>query len=135
MCKLIFISPPGPHGSIQISSASSYPISPPWTRLCDEETTSTSSMLLYLVLSSKRGREGRERRERVRRLWAGELGDCGRYVFVVPTVDTEEDTDNIIEESEEFGDILQTDWKLSDIHAHSKQVPLCHCKDKDIRHK
>ena len=60
--------------------------------MCDEETTSTSTMLLYLVLSSKRGRE---RRERVRRLWAGEMGDGGRNVFIVPTVDTEEETVDI----------------------------------------
>ena len=50
----------------------------------------------------------------MRRLWAGELGDGGRYVFIVPTVDTEEETEDIIEESEEFKDILQTDVKLSD---------------------
>ena len=46
----------------------------------------------------------------------------GRYVFVVPTMATEEENEDIIEESEEFIDILQTDIKLSDSHAHSKQV-------------
>ena len=89
-------------------------------------------MLLYLVLSSKRGKEGRERRERVRRLWAGELVDGGRYVFILPTADTEEETEDILEESEEFKDVLQTDVKLSDGHAHSKQVLLCHLKDEVI---
>ena len=85
-------------------------------------------MLLYLVLSSKRGREGRER---VRRLWAGELGDGGSYVFIVPYVDSEKETEDLIEESEEFKDILQTYLKLSDSHAHSKQV-LSHLRIKSI---
>ena len=64
----------------------------------------------------------------MRRLWAGKLGNGGRYVFIVPYVDTEEETEDIIEESEEFKDILQTDVKLSVSHAHSKQVLLCHLK-------
>ena len=81
--------------------------------------------MLYLVVSSERGREGRERRERVRRLWAGDVGDDGRYVFVLPTMENEEENEYIIEESEEFKDILQTDIKLSDSHSHSKQVIIC----------
>ena len=31
----------------------------------------------------------------MRRLWAGEMGDGGRNVFIVPTVDTEEETVDI----------------------------------------
>ena len=80
--------------------------------------------ILYMVLSSGRGREGRERRERVRRLWAGGVGDDDRYVFVVPEVETEEGKKEILEESKKFADILQTDTKLSDSHADSKQVKL-----------
>ena len=68
----------------------------------------------------------------MRRLWAGKLGNGGRYVFIVPYVDTEEETEDIIEESNEFKDILQTDVKLSDSHAHSKQVLLCHLKGEVI---
>ena len=58
----------------------------------------------------------------MRRLWAGDVGDDDRYVFVVPTMETEEENVDIIEECEEFKDILQTDIKLSESHAHSKQV-------------
>ena len=65
---------------------------------------------------------GRERRERVRRLWAGGVGGDDRYVFVVPEIETEEASKEIIEEGEKFGDVLQTDIKLSDSHADSKQV-------------
>ena len=46
--------------------------------------------IIYMVVSSGRGREGRERRERVRRLWAGDVGDDDRYVFDVPEVETVE---------------------------------------------
>ena len=77
--------------------------------------------MLYLVVSNERGREGRERRERVRRLWARGGGGDDRYVFVLPDV---EDNKEIIKESEEFGDILQTDIKLSDNHANFKQVRI-----------
>ena len=61
----------------------------------------------------------------MRRLWAGEMGDGGRNVFIVPTVDTEEETVDIMEESEKCKDILQTDLKISGAHAHSNQVD-CH---------
>ena len=80
--------------------------------------------ILYMVVSSGRGKEGRERRERVRRLWAGEVGGEDRYVFVVPEVETEEENKEIIEESKKFEDILQTDIKLSESHDDSKQVKL-----------
>ena len=78
--------------------------------------------ILYMVVSSGRGRVGRERRERVRRLWAGGVSGDDRYVFVVPEVETEEENKEIIEESEKFEDVLQTDIRLSDSHADSKQV-------------
>ena len=59
---------------------------------------------------------------RARRLWAGELGGAGKYLFVVPRYETGEENGDILEESEEYQDILQTDLRLEDTHFHSKQV-------------
>ena len=112
----------GPQGSIHISHNNTYNILPSWTRLWDQVDSITS--ILYMVVSSGRGREGRERRKRARKLWAGGVGHDDRYVFVVPEVETEEEGKKILEESEKFEDILQTDIKLSDSHADSKQVKL-----------
>jgi len=110
----------GPEGSFHISNQSPYHLSPPWTSDCGKE--SSKGMLLYLVLSIKRGIEGSERRMRARRLWAGELGGAGKYLFVVPRYETGEENGDILEESEEYQDILQTDLRLEDTHFHSKQV-------------
>ena len=117
-CVMIIYT--GAQGSIHISHNNTYNILPSWTRQGGQEDSMTS--ILYMVVSSGRGRVGRERRERVRRLWAGGVGGDDRYVFVVPEVETEEENKEIIEEGEKFEDILQTDIKLSDSHAVSKQV-------------
>ena len=86
----------------------------------DQEDSMTS--ILYMVVSSGRGREGRERRERVRRLWAGGVGGDDRYVFVLHEEETEEENKEVFEEGEKFEDVLQTDIRLSDSHADAKQV-------------
>jgi len=111
--KIEFIqSDIGSSGELVIDTEDIFQQLPEWSKKRAEDG------ILYLILSNTSSREGRMW---ARRMWIKDITEVDRYAFVIPNFGTDEENRMILEESKEFGDILQTDTRNTTSHVRSKQ--------------